>query len=76
MEDFSSIMVFDDNDILIAEGWMNFIHEKERDLFIAYWDLLDLYDVEGMNSVKDSFGIPQHILNRLPIDLITKYINN
>lgn len=75
IEDFSSIKVFDSNDSFIAEGWMNYIYENSGDLFIVYWDLLDINDDIGIKSVKDSFGVPQHVLNRLPTDSIYKYIN-
>jgi hypothetical protein len=74
VEDFSSIKVFDGNDSFVAEGWMNFIYEGGRNLFIVYWDLLEINNDTGIKSVKDSFGAPQHVLNRLPTDLISKYI--
>ncbi|SFD72834.1 hypothetical protein SAMN05216378_1166 [Paenibacillus catalpae] len=49
VENFSNIMVFNANDELIADGWMEFIHED--DIFIAYWEFLDKFQ-GGQDMVK------------------------
>src|SRR5687768_13445050 len=33
---FSGILILDENNILVADGWMDFI--LEPDLFLPYWD--------------------------------------
>lgn len=41
VENFSNIMVINANEELVADGWMEFIHEDG--LFIAYWEFLNEY---------------------------------
>jgi len=64
VENFSSIMVFNANDELVADGWMEFIHED--DVFIAYWEFLDEYQDGQEIALKGECGIPLHIYNQLP----------
>lgn len=71
MENFSSIKVFNAKDKLIAEGWMDYIFDKQHDLFIVYWDLLDLCIHGKMKQVKD-FGVPEYIYSNLPDDIKIK----
>lgn len=73
IENFSGIMVFNEKNKLIAEGWMEFIYEKVRNIFIVYWDFLDVF-INGEEIVKKkNTGIPEHILKLLPTDLRYKY---
>lgn len=72
---FSDIKVFNSMDKIIAEGWIDFIHEKQFDLFIVYWDQLDLYENGKVKEVKQ-FGVPEYIYEKLPNDLKIKYSEN
>jgi hypothetical protein len=72
IDNFSGIRVFNSMDEIIAEGWIDFIHEAKYDLFICYWDQLDLYEDEIPREVK-KFGIPGYIFNKLSDDLKMKY---
>ena len=63
LENYSGIKLFDVNDNIIAEGWMDFIHEL--DFFLVYWDHLEFLDPRFSNS-KLKFGIPLHIWQKIP----------
>lgn len=73
VENFSGIQLFNHNDEFVAEGWMEFIYEKSDDLFVVYWDFLDIMQKGKVISVKEKSGIPDHIFNRLPKLLKQKY---
>lgn len=72
MDNFSDIKVFNSYDEFIAEGWIDFIHEDKYNLFMVYWDQLDLYANGELAEVK-GFGIPDYIYDKLPNELKTKY---
>lgn len=72
ISNFSDIRVFNYMDEIIAEGWIDFIHEAKYDLFIVYWDQLDLYD-NGVPKEVKKFGMPDYIFNKLSDDLKIKY---
>lgn len=72
ISNFSDIRVFNYMDEIIAEGWIDFIYEAKYDLFIVYWDQLDLYDKGEPREVK-KIGIPDYIFNKLSDDLKMKY---
>lgn len=71
LENFSGIAVFDENDCIIAEGWMDFIHEEN--VLIIYWSFLDSYTNEQIKSLKSKKGIPLHIFNQIPDQFKDKY---
>lgn len=71
VENFSSIMVFNADDELVANGWMEFIHED--DVFIVYWEFLDIYQNGQEMSLKSECGIPLHIYNQLPNQIKLNY---
>jgi hypothetical protein len=71
VENFSSIFVFNANDEIVAEGWMEFIHEN--DVFIAYWEFLDRYQDDKEIPLKSKCGIPLHIYSQLPEVVKTNY---
>ncbi|MEK3905286.1 hypothetical protein [Paenibacillus sp. FSL R7-0179] len=73
VENFSNIMVFDANDELVADGWMEFIHEDV--LFIAYWEFLSEYLAGKEKVLKKDSGLPMHIYNQLPDPIKLKYNN-
>ncbi|AKG36181.1 hypothetical protein [Paenibacillus durus] len=61
VENFSGIMIFNKEDRLVADGWMDFIYLKEKDRFVVYWDFLDIY-IDGKEfNVKTNSGVPEHI---------------
>jgi len=72
LENYSGISVFDEADVLVAEGWMDFIYEKQDNLLIAYWDILDISSNSRMVQVKD-FGVPDYILKKLPDHIKSRY---
>jgi hypothetical protein len=65
VENFSGIKVFNEHDNLIAEGWMEFIHEPPYDFFIAYWEFLTLFEGDQGAYIKNS-GIPLHVFVKIP----------
>ncbi|GAA0180867.1 hypothetical protein SH2C18_34860 [Clostridium sediminicola] len=75
IDNYSDIKVFNSMDEIIADGWVDFIHEKQFDLFIVYWDQLDLYENGKVKEVKQ-FGVPEYIYEKLPNDLKIKYSEN
>jgi hypothetical protein len=64
-------MVFNADDELIADGWMEFIHED--DMFIAYWEFLDKYENDQEIRLKNECGIPLHIYEEIPDQFKEKY---
>lgn len=66
---FSGIKLFDTNDNLIVDGWMDFISEKSYDIFIVYWDFLSIYENEKRLKIKETSEIPSHIIEILPAKL-------
>ncbi len=75
LENFSGIRVFDQNDKIIAEGWMEYIavgwsnSNTQLSFFIAYWDNLVTFNPDTLPGGKDKFGIPLHIWEQIPSDL-------
>lgn len=64
LETMSSIIVFDENLSVIADGELGFI--SEDNFFLAFWDLVDVYkDYKVVRSKKVS-GIPDHVWNQIP----------
>lgn len=57
LENYSGISLYDKNDELVAEGWMEFIHSEPH--FIVYWDHLIFRNHHPKE--KTEFGIPKHI---------------
>ncbi|MCA1032877.1 hypothetical protein LCL95_17850 [Bacillus timonensis] len=66
VEDFSGIKVFNEDDELLADGWMEFIHDKDKDFFISFWDFLSIYKYGRETEVKKEIGLPNHIIEKLP----------
>jgi len=71
VENFSGIAVFGSKDELVADGWMEFIREK--DFFLFYWEFLRTWD--GLKKIKEKkeVGIPNHIWKRIPDEYKSKY---
>jgi len=71
LENYSGIAVFDNNDKLVAEGWMEFIHAGK--FFLVYWDYLTI--MQGDKRVFDKkAGIPNHVWEQIPVDIRPSYI--
>ena len=58
LENFSGIRVFNEHDVLLATGWMEYIEVGSN--LIIYWDWLKIYQGETVIPAKSSFGIPSH----------------
>lgn len=71
VENFSGIAIFDDNDELIAEGWMEFVHEGN--FFLAYWDYLTIWENDKKVFDKRRPGIPDHVWVQIPDDIKWNY---
>lgn len=69
---YSGVKIFNLNDEIIAEGWIDYIYEQRYNIFIVYWDRLELYENGGLREIKE-FGVPEHVLKKLPDELKIKY---
>lgn len=72
---FSGIKLFDNNNTLIVDGWMDFILEREYHIFIVYWNFLSIYENKKRVQIKETPGIPPHIIKTLPDILKEKYMS-
>ena len=71
VENFSGITVFNiDNDV-VADGWMEFVHEG--DFFLAYWEFVRTWAADKKLKEKKAVGIPEHIWKKLPEGARTKF---
>ena len=70
---YSGIRLFSQTGEIVADGWMDFILEKEENIFIVFWWYLTIYQNGIAESVKDHRGIPNHIFEILPDKLRDKY---
>ncbi|MBY0098539.1 hypothetical protein [Mesobacillus maritimus] len=73
VENFSGIKVYNGHDNLIAEGWMEFIHEPSYDFFITYWEFLTLFEKKGETYIKETAGIPLHVFVIVPENIRENY---
>lgn len=64
LENFSGIAVFNLDSQLIAEGWMDFVHEGN--FFLAYWDFVTIWQDNKKTFEKANSGIPDHIWQQIP----------
>lgn len=64
LENYSGIGVFDSNDNMVADGWMEFVHEE--DFFLCYWDHVLTWNNNLMVGKKELFGLPEHIWLQIP----------
>jgi hypothetical protein len=71
---YSSIYVFDNNDNLVADGWMEFIHDGN--FFLVYWDMVTTYHMDKVLADKKTPGIPDHIWAKIPDDIKPNYIDD
>ena len=68
---FSGILVLDENNAIVADGWMDFI--LEPDLFLPYWDHITTREGKKKLAEKQMPGIPKHIWKQIPMELREKY---
>jgi hypothetical protein len=72
LENYSGIVVYDQSDRLVADGWMEFV--QEGDFFIAYWEFIGTFDNQRIVGQKEEPGIPEHIWVQLPDDIKPRYL--
>jgi hypothetical protein len=70
---FSGILVLDENNQVVADGWMDFIIDP--DLFLPYWEHVTTREGKKKLSEKQMPGIPKHVWKQLPLELREKYSN-
>jgi hypothetical protein len=70
LENYSGISIFDNDERLIADGWMEFIHRGQ--FFLAYWKFVTIWDKEKKVFEKKERGAPGHILQQIPDDIKTE----
>src|SRR5688572_29019493 len=68
---FSGILVLDENNAIVADGWMDFI--LEPDFFLAYWDHITTREGKKKLAEKQMPGIPKHVWKQIPEELRGKY---
>ena len=68
---FSGILVLDENNTLVVDGWMDFI--LEPDFFLAYWDHITTREGKKKLAEKQMPGIPKHVWKQIPEELKAKY---
>jgi hypothetical protein len=70
VENYSGITVFNSQSELIAEGWMEFIHQNN--FFLAFWDYVTTWENNKKIAEKINFGVPNHIRDLVPHELKLK----
>lgn len=65
LEEMSSVFVLDREGILVAEGWVDFVHGGATLPLHVFWLFLDLVEEAGRIRVKDDLAIPEHVWARL-----------
>ena len=68
LENFSGISVFDVANQLIANGWMEFVHEGDF-FFLAYWEFVQVWQGDEKCFEKSEPGIPNHIWQVIPDEI-------
>ncbi|TVX94789.1 hypothetical protein [Cohnella terricola] len=61
LDRYSGIMVFNNRNELVADGWMEFEYLKEQNHLIVYWNYLDIYNDGIQIEVITNAEIPEHI---------------
>lgn len=72
VENFSGIKVLNRQNIVVAEGWMEFLYDSSENFFIAYWEYLNILVSGREIQVKADGGIPEHIFAKIPLTLRNK----
>lgn len=64
LENYSGIMLFDEQGNLVVDGWMEFIHV--RDFFLVYWEYITVWQNGEAVFDKPDPGIPDHVWAQFP----------
>lgn len=70
IENYSGILVLNENKQIVADGWMEFI--LEPDFFLAYWDHITTRGGKKKLAEKQMPGIPKHVWKQIPEELKKK----
>jgi hypothetical protein len=70
IESFSGILLFDEKENLVAEGWIDFVHEGE--FLLVFWDMLTIWNGKEIFTEK-SFGMPKHVWEQIPDNIRYNY---
>lgn len=68
---FSGILILDENNAIVADGWMDYIIDE--DLFLPYWEHITTREGKKKLAEKQMPGIPKHVWKEIPIALREKY---
>lgn len=71
LENFSGIAVFDDANNIVADGWMEFIHEGS--FFLVYWQFVTTWKGDEKLGEKKDAGIPEHVWQQIPDSIKPNY---
>lgn len=71
VENFSGILVLDENGNIVADGWMEFI--LEPGFFLVYWDHITTREGKKKLGEKQMPGIPKQVWKKIPEELKSKY---
>lgn len=66
LENWSGVALKDFQGNYFTNGWINFIHGEGKNPLFVFWDLLSINMDNKIIPVKNAFGIPGHIWNKLP----------
>lgn len=64
IENYSGIVLLNQHEQVVVEGWMEFILAGE--LLLVYWDNLTSWSTAAEQQYKKHFGIPPHIWQCIP----------
>jgi hypothetical protein len=65
LESLSDISVRNLDGVIVAEGWMDFIHGGGDEPLFVFWLFLDLVNGDEKRDVKPDRWIPEHVWDRL-----------
>ena len=68
---FAGILILDENNQMVADGWMEFM--LEPDFFLAYWDHITTREGKKKLAEKQIPGIPKHVWKQIPEEFKGKY---
>ena len=71
VENYSGILVLNENNQIVADGWMDFI--MEPGFFLAYWAHITTREGKKKLAEKQMPGIPKHVWKQIPEELKAKY---
>ncbi|GAB4024438.1 hypothetical protein [Spirosoma koreense] len=71
LENYSGILVFDEHDDLVADGWMEFI--QECDFFLVYWEYVTVWQNGEKIFDKSEAGLSEHVWAKIPDNIKWNY---